>query len=285
LPEAEEAVAELLETVSGVPVSTYTDLETGGVSATVHLSSRPDWRRLRASLVQGLRDIEGCGLRVGRRRLSLTKVSGKEWAESWKKHFKPLEIGRALLVKPSWSRRTAKHGQALVVLDPGLSFGTGQHPTTSFCLEELAACRTKGVRQSFLDVGTGSGILAIAAAKLGYGPVEAIDFDPDAVRIAGENARRNSVAAHVRIRREDVRRLPWHRPKKYSVVCANLVSSLLLEERDRLLGLVESGGVLVLAGILGIEFSQVRAAFEAAGLRLNRRRRVGEWESGSFCFK
>jgi ribosomal protein L11 methyltransferase len=82
----------------------------------------------------------------------------------------------------------------VVILDPGLSFGTGQHPTTSFCLHEIARCRKNGhAAQSFLDIGTGSGILAIAAAKLGYQPVHAFDFDPESVRVARENARKNRV--------------------------------------------------------------------------------------------
>src|SRR5439155_618396 len=82
-----------------------------------------------------------------------------------------------LLIKPSWSRRRARRGQAVVILDPGLSFGTGQHPTTVFCLRELARLRKPGERQAFLDIGTGSGILAVAAAKLGYSPVCASEFD------------------------------------------------------------------------------------------------------------
>ena len=93
----------------------------------------------------------------------------------------------------------------MVVLDPGLSFGTGQHPTTGFCLEQLAAWRSAGIPQSCLDLGTGSGILAIAAAKLGYAPVKALDVDPDAVRTACANARRNRVSARIRFQQQDVR--------------------------------------------------------------------------------
>jgi SAM-dependent methyltransferase len=122
----------------------------------------------------------------------------------------------------------------VVVLDPGLSFGTGQHPTTGFCLRELVRRRESGVEQSFLDLGTGSGILAIAAAKMGYTPVVALDFDPDCVRVAQNNARRNRVADRVTVRRGDVSCLSKHPRPRHDVVCANLVAPLLVKEADRI---------------------------------------------------
>jgi ribosomal protein L11 methyltransferase len=189
-----------------------------------------------------------------------------------------------LLIKPSWSRRRPRKGQSVVVLDPGLSFGTGQHPTTGFCLRQLAARRKPAARQSFLDIGTGSGILAIAAAKLGYEPVEAFDFDAEAVRIARENAAKNQVSAGIRLRRQDVTKLPLRSAGKYSVICANLIANLLLSERGRLLARLPEDGVLVLAGILKTEFRQVQRAFESAGLRLVASRTEHEWRSGAFIW-
>src|ERR1019366_8464695 len=159
------------------------------------------------------------GLDIGPGRISLLGVSREDWAESWKLHFKPLLIGSALLLKPSWSRRRPGKGQAVVVLDPGLSFGTGRHPTTAFCLRQLVARRRSGESQSCLDIGTGSGILAIAAAKLGYAPVDAFDFDPEAVRIARANARRNGVAARIRFQRRDLTKLPRRSARQYSLIC------------------------------------------------------------------
>ena len=120
-------------------------------------------------------------------------IRHEDWAESWKRHFKPIEIGRRLLIKPSWSRRRPKPHQQVVVLDPGLSFGTGQHPTTAFCLAEVARLVKNAPARSFLDIGTGSGILAIAAARLNYQPIWAFDFDPEAVRMARANAQTNQV--------------------------------------------------------------------------------------------
>ena len=151
------------------------------------------------------------------------------------------------------------------MLDPGLSFGTGRHPTTAFCLRQLAARHRPGKVQSCLDVGTGSGILAIAAAKLGYGPVDALDYDPESIRVARANARRNGVSARIRFRQQDLTRLPRRSSKKYSLVCANLVSSLLLAERDRILARLDRGGLLVVAGILNEEFPQGTADSRGGG--------------------
>src|SRR5262249_55485078 len=160
-----------------------------------------------------------------------------------------------------WSRRRARKGQATVVLDPGLSFGTGQHPTTAFCLEQLVTRRVRGQPQSLLDLGTGSGILAIAAAKLGYVPIRAVDCDAEAVRTARGNACRNRLSHQVRFLQQDVAKLPDRQSKKYSIVCANLLAPLLLAERRRILGQLENSGVLIAAGILKTEFSQLQRAF------------------------
>ncbi len=280
VPEAESAVTTLLSAVLSKPAVSFTHLDSGRTTASVYLVQKPDWPATRAALRAALEGLDERGLATGACRCRLRQLRSADWAESWKRHFKPLSFGRRLLVKPSWSRRRGREGQAVVELDPGLSFGTGQHPTTGFCLEELVRRRATGKRQALLDAGTGSGILAIAAARLGYKPVDAFDFDPEAVRVARRNARRNRAA--VGFRRLDVTRLPLQPSRRYAVVCANLTSDLLRKERDRLVNRVAPGGFLVLAGILRNEFGSVRRAYSAAGLRLVAARSQGEWRSGCF---
>ena len=203
--EAEEAVTELLGRVLRLPASSYHDVETGEVTVSVYMPERRQWSpAARLELRRGFEHIRECGLDVGPGRIAALTVRHRDWAEAWKRHFKPISIGHQLLVKPNWSKRRALAGQAVVVIEPGLSFGTGQHPTTHFCLEQLAGSRKVSATQSFLDIGTGSGILAIAAAKLNYGPVEAFDFDPDAIRVAQTNGRRNRVSAKILFRRQDL---------------------------------------------------------------------------------
>jgi ribosomal protein L11 methyltransferase len=133
-----------------------------------------------------------------------------------------------------------------------------------------------------LDIGTGSGILAVAAAKLGYKPVHAFDFDGNAVEIALVNARRNTVANKIRFWRGDVSRLPPRPARKYDLICANLISDLLIANRRRIAAQLNCGGTLVLAGILKSEFQKVQSAFEMSGLKLLSSKTEKEWRSGSF---
>ena len=135
-----------------------------------------------------------------------------------------------------------------------------------------------------MDIGTGSGILAIAAAKLGYAPVHAFDFDPDAVRIARANARANGVHNQLRIARRNVTKLPIQPVRQYDLICANLISTLLIAERRRIVAQLKRGGRLVLAGILKSEFSQMQKIFAELGLKLAARKTEKEWRSGSFRF-
>jgi ribosomal protein L11 methyltransferase len=281
--ESEEAVVELLDRMLGRSAHVFWSEETGETHVTAYLDRRQDFPVAAAEeLRQGLGWIRACGLDTGPATISVKRLRRQDWAESWKRHFKPLLIGRALLLKPSWSRRRPGRGQVMVVLDPGLSFGTGQHPTTRFCLEQLVACRGADRKRSFLDLGTGSGILAIAAAKLGYGPIEAHDFDPEAVRVARANARRNRVEGKLRVQHRDLTKLPRRAVHPFDVVCANLIFDLLLAERRRILARVRPGGRLVLAGILTRQFAAVREAFERMGARLVLKTTGGEWTSGMF---
>jgi ribosomal protein L11 methyltransferase len=312
-PEAEDAVSELLGTVPGQPVSSYFNTKTGVTTVTAYCRRKPAWpAEWRAKIRVGLDQIKNCGLKIGSGKVTIAKMRREDWAESWKRHFKPIEIRfqsrrdehresltlpgksgrretppserRSLLVKPSWSKKLPRKNQAVVVLDPGLSFGTGQHPTTAFCLRELARCGKKEACWSFLDIGTGSGILAIAAAKLGYAPVHAFDFDPDAVRIARANARANGVHNQLRIVRRDVTKLPIQPVRQYDLICANLISTLLVAERCRIVAQLKRGGRLVLAGILKSEFLAVQKVFAKLGLKPAASKTEKEWRSGSFRF-
>ncbi len=284
--EADEAVAALLERVFGQPASVYAPLESKTSLVTVYSAKPAAWLRTKkGELTAGLQIMADCGLRIEPGQIGLKPVPREDWTESWKKYFKTIEIGPALLIKPSWSKRKPRPNQALVVLDPGLSFGTGQHPTTSFCLRQLVRCRKPGQRQSFWDIGSGSGILAIAAAKLGYGPVRAFDFDPTAVRTAKANARKNQVGDQVCITRMDLRRLPRAGKERYDVICANLVDDLLISQAAPVSNRLKANGKLVLAGILAQQFPSVQRAYARWGVKLQASRTEREWQSGVFTLE
>lgn len=279
--EAEDSVAELLQRIFDETASIYSSREKHVSAVTVYVE-RPlkDLRALEPKIRAGFKEIEMYGLDTTPGEVRIAKIRREDWAESWKKYFKTIRIGRKLLIKPSWSKTKPVKGQAVVVLDPGLSFGTGQHPTTSYCLKKLVEAARPGA--GLLDAGCGSGILAISAAKLGYSPVEAFDFDPVAVRVAKENLRRNRVEGKVRCRRQDLTKLNATSRKKFQVICANLIADLLISEADRLIGRLAPEGRLIIAGVLGTQFQDVQRAFEAKGLELLHTNTEGEWQSGVF---
>jgi ribosomal protein L11 methyltransferase len=280
-PEAESAVSDIFEGVFGrAPV---VETKPGVSAATVSIyADTAEWTAGKAKVLRdSLRRHREAGPPVGPVRVQT--IRREDWAESWKRHFKPIHIGRRLLIKPGWSRQRPRKGEVVVMLDPGLSFGTGQHHTTKFCLDHLTACRRADQKQSLLDVGTGSGILAIAAAKLGYRPVHAIDNDPDAIRIARANARRNRVERRIVLGCKDLSKLARAKPAVFDVVCANLIADLLISQAERISRTVRCPrGILLASGILNREFGEVAARFAAHGLRLVESQRQGPWRSGVF---
>ena len=253
--EAEDAVRELLASILGVAATSYFDLEKQTSLVSVFMEQgKFSPAGARREISARLKRIASFGLNIGAGKIEIARVKREDWAESWKRHFHPIEIGKTLLVKPSWSKKCPAKNQAVVTLDPGLSFGTG------------------------------SGILAIAAAKLGYQPVHAFDFDPDSVRVVRENLRKNRATNQVKLSRGDVTRLPLKPARQYDLVCANLISNLLIAERWRIVNRVKRGGALVLAGILAAEFAEVEWAFAELHMRLIVSRVENEWRSGAFCF-
>ena len=284
--DAEESVVVIFDDLFGEAASVYSDADTGKTTASIFLANRSRWNRATMEQLQRrLQLLRDAGINPGPAKIQFKKLQRQDWAESWKKHFKPIQIGQALLIKPSWSQIRARSGQACVVLDPGLSFGTGQHATTLFCLEQIVRCRRADQRQSFLDVGTGSGILAIAAAKLGYSPIQAFDFDPESVRVSRINADQNHVLDRVRAVRRDLTKQPRQSKMRFDLVCANLIYDLLLSERERIVNRLAPAGSLILAGILKTQFAQVQAAYEQLGMTLKRTKAGKEWRSGQFIFR
>ncbi len=283
---AEEAVIAAMETSLDRPASSYTDHETQETRVSVYGPARespkkPSLQRFSSTLAM----LVEMQILPSRPRISVRQLRAQDWAESWKRHFHPLDVLGRLLVKPSWSRRKPKRGQHTIVLDPGLSFGTGQHPTTRYCLTQLVRLRAKAVAPSFLDMGTGSGILAIAAAKLDYGKIDGFDFDPKAIEVAKENALMNAVERRVAFRRADLTRIPKPLQKKYFLVCANILADILIQERSTIVNRLLPGGYLVLAGILRHQFTAVRSFFEQEGLKLVEQHADKEWESGTFWLR
>jgi len=203
---------------------------------------------------------------------SVAEVPDEDWGEGWKRDFKPLDVGR-VRVRPSWIVAPPPAGSVEVVLDPGMAFGTGNHPTTALCLAALSGALARRPGATVLDVGTGSGLLAIAAAKLGASRVAGNDEDPVAVAVARENAARNGVDLELTGAPAD------QIPGTFDVVVANILANVLVDLAPALADKVAPDGVVLLSGILEPQEDEVRRAYLAAGLVALRAedRRDGEW--------
>ena len=207
-------------------------------------------------------------------------LSGIDWSEAWKKYFHPIEISERLLILPSWLENPCKPGQKVLTIDPGMSFGTGQHATTLFCLKVIDKLGAEKKDLSLLDAGCGSGILAIAGSLCGFGNIDAFDFDPDAVMITKENMELNHVSGFEPVTADAADY--QGRPEKYDLVCANILAHLLKSFRANIASWVKPGAYLALAGILEEEFDSVVSAYGELGFELLEAETLKEWRSGLF---
>ena len=286
--EAVEAVSEILSRAApgGTSVEPAFELVEDGLAARIDLA-RPALVRayLPVHSASAVRDavahadrelghLQAFGLRpIGD--LAARLVHEADWANAWKVHFPVLRVGERIVIRPTWRRHRRRPGDVVLALDPGMAFGTGLHPTTRLCLASLESLADRGVLDGarVLDVGSGSGILSIAAALLGASSVLAVDVDPIAVEASAANARRNRLARRIRAR-------PGSAPTgegPFDVVVANLIASLLVQLADGLVADLGPVGTLLASGIFANRETEVVAAFEARGLSIARRWAEGDW--------
>ncbi len=294
-PEAVEAVSEILSRAApgGVSVEPSFSLVDEGLGASVDLT-RPatvraylparDARTARESVAQverWLGHLQAFGLReIGELRTQVIRES--DWATTWKRHVQVMRIGRRIVIRPTWRRHRPHPDDIVIALDPGMAFGTGLHSTTRLCLAGIERWADEGLLRGdgpgarparLLDVGCGSGILAIAAGLLGAGALVGLDTDPIAIEATLSNARRNRVARRLRARQGS---LPSG-AGPFDLVAANLIASLLVALAGDLAAELRPGGRLMASGIFVDREADVRAAFEAAGLRVLRSDAEGDW--------
>jgi ribosomal protein L11 methyltransferase len=197
-----------------------------------------------------------------------------DWANAWKQHFPVLRIGRRIVIRPTWRRHRREPGDVVIALDPGMAFGTGLHPTTRLCLAALESMADRGIPiAEVLDVGSGSGILSIAAARLGAGDVLAVDVDELAVDATRANAKRNGLARRVRARQGS----SPSGEGPFDIVLANLIASVLIALADGLVADTRPGGTLLASGIFENRETEVAAAFTSRGLSIANRWAEGDW--------
>jgi ribosomal protein L11 methyltransferase len=240
---------------------------------TAHVAAGPGSEIAIEDTERALWHLQAFGLRpVGP--LRVREVDEADWADAWKEHYVPQRIGR-LVVVPSWlPDEPIGPDEVPIILDPGMAFGTGLHPTTRGCLALLQGLAPMPSR--VLDVGIGSGILAIAALRLGATSVHGVDTDPLAVDAARTNAERNGLGDRVTA---DAGTLPAAPVERFPLVLANLVAAILVDLAPRLAAHLAPGGVLVASGIIAPRADEVIGAMEGVGLAVQARRDDDEWVS------
>ena len=206
-------------------------------------------------------------------RMSYKELDEEDWAHSWKAFFWPQKIGRNMVVKPTWRDYRADTGEVVIELDPGMAFGTGTHPTTIMCIALIENYLEKG--DSFLDIGTGSGILMIAADKLGAGKIRGVDHDETAVDIAVENLKRNGV--EVQRFFVNCADLAEGIIEKYDIVAANILSHVILDLLKDIRRVLKSDGVFICSGIVDKNEKQVVASMRKIGFEILEIGSKDEW--------
>lgn len=283
--EAVEAVSEILgrvaEGTAVYPVRLVRDPNdelsaredpAAGYIVTAHLPDAPGTHGQVEETERALWHLQAFGLRpVGA--LQVRPVEDTDWANRWREHYVPQRVGRVVVV-PSWVNEPIGAGEVAITLDPGMAFGTGLHPTTRGCL--LLLQRLSPMPARVLDVGCGSGILAIAALRLGAERADAVDTDELAIEATLANAERNGVSAQIDARPGS---LPATPDARYPLVLANLVAAVLVDLAPRLSAHLEPAGTIIASGIIEPRAAEVIAAMGAAGLAVEERVDAGEWVS------
>ena len=253
-------------------LTSYRDVEETSATMQIFLPDPADAPRAAEALA-------AAGRIVGQELAPVTgTIPDEDWKFSYRKHFKVEVISPRLVVRPPWESVAPVPGQKVLTLDPGIAFGTGQHPTTRACLDAIDALAAEDAGRTFLDVGCGSGILAIAAALEGFREVRGFDNDPDAVRNANENAAANGLGAlffEGDLSAPDV-------TAPADVVAANVLAPVLVRFAREVGALVNPGGRLILSGILDEQYAEVRDAYAALGFAEISSRLIGEWRTGLF---
>lgn len=270
-PSAADTLFEIIDTDGFTPTSWH-DVEKGICRVDLFPDEPSGTEQAKAALLAAAALL---GIEV---KPEVITIAQSDWAESWKRFFHVEKISDRVVVRPSWEAYTPQPGERVITLDPGLSFGTGKHATTQACLRFLDRLAAENPNRSVLDMGCGSGILAIGAKLLGFGDVRGFDNDPDCIRVSEENAAINAVALPFSL--DDLS----HAHTPTDVVVANILAPVLIQFAPQVAASLAAGSHarLVVSGILDEQYAAVRTAYEAQGLRELDTLLIENWRSGLF---
>lgn len=238
---------------------------------TGYLPESDEANELLQEIGRRIAELPKFGLDLGSGEMEVSYVEESDWANAWKAYYQILHIGERLVIRPSWLDYEPKAGDVVIELDPGMAFGTGTHETTAMCLELLERYVEEG--QIVIDVGCGSGILSIAAAKLGAAKVLALDKDEVAVKVAEENVERNGVTQVEVLRSDGLKELNL----KADLIVANIIADVIVEIAADVARNLKNGGYFISSGIIKSKEFTVHRALEEAGFEVIEKMEKGEW--------
>ena len=250
--------------------SSFEDKENKRVCHTIYAADPETAAENLALVTNAVKEWTPLGVRISA--IEPFELKKEDWAEVWKKYFDVIPVSETLVIKPSWEAYEPKEGDLVLELDPGMAFGTGTHETTFMCMEQLEKYVTPGCRA--IDVGCGSGILGLAAAKLGAADVLAIDLDELAVKVAAENTEKNGLSNVVRVAHGD---LLEKREEKADVIVANIIADVICYLCGPVKKHLLEGGTFICSGIIREREEDVQRALAAAGYIVCNRLAKGEW--------
>lgn len=261
------------------------DIRPGYALYKAYFSEDYEMEPIAAELKTLLEGLPEYGYDAGEFTIHVGSVHEDDWANAWKQFFKPVAVTERLVIKPTWEEYEPKEGELIIELDPGMAFGTGTHPTTSLCLKALESAIDGGER--IIDVGTGSGVLAIGAMKLGADKVLALDLDPVAVKCAKENIELNGYENEVEVRLSDLlgvlresegeqRQADGVRPP-VDLVVANILAEIILLFIADVMDVLKPGGLYIASGIFKNKEEAVEAGLLAAGFEIVDVLRQEDW--------
>jgi len=257
------------------------DIPLGRCEVKAYFAEGSEIKEIHSSLTDALVSLSDFGIEAGDPIIHVKEVFDEDWANEWKKYFKPVRITDKVTVKPSWETYSPSPGELIVEIDPGMAFGTGTHETTALCMRMLERMIQGG--EDVIDIGTGSGILAITAMKLGARHVLALDLDPVAVYCTEENVRLNKLQHSITVRKSDLLQalqvandfigvqLPVH------IVVANILAEIIVQFTDAVYAVLQPNGVYIASGIIQDKEQMVINAFVSSGFKIIEKYYDGKW--------
>ncbi len=263
------------------------DIRKGYAEIKAYFAEGTDMAAIAEQMQVLMRELPEYGYDAGEFTIAMGDVHEDDWAHAWKKYFKPIAVTERLTIKPTWEEYTpSREGELIIELDPGMAFGTGTHPTTALCLKALDGAISGG--EQVIDVGTGSGILAIGAIKLGADNVLAVDLDPMAVKNAQENIAQNGLQDVIEARESDLLGVLNEGDNAgetarggvkppVDIVVANILAEVILLFIDDVMNVLKPGGIYISSGIYKNKELAVEAGLLAAGFVIVDRLRQDDW--------